>query len=176
MLARSAKKAGQLSGAKVVVGDALDEASVRRALRDRDVVISALGTPASPLREVTLLSSATRVLVNAMKAENIRRLVAITGIGAGDGAGHGSFLFDRVIFPLLLRRVYADKNRQEDIVRASGLDWVLVRPSFSTTSPAAERSGHSRIFRASMAARSLGMTSRASFYGGLWPLGVRGLH
>jgi uncharacterized protein YbjT (DUF2867 family) len=28
-----------------------------------------------------------------------------------------------------LRNVYADKNRQEAIVRDSGLDWVLVRPS-----------------------------------------------
>src|SRR6266487_2287799 len=39
------------------------------------------------------------------------------------------FLFDNVIFPLLLKKVYADKNRQEAIVRNSGLDWVLVRPS-----------------------------------------------
>jgi hypothetical protein len=45
-------------------------------------VISELGTPASPFREVTLLSSATRALVNAMRAERVSRLVAITGIGA----------------------------------------------------------------------------------------------
>ena len=34
-----------------------------------------------------------------------------------------------MIFPLLLRKVYADKNRQEAIVRDSGLDWVIVRPA-----------------------------------------------
>lgn len=129
VLARSAEKAGKLKGAEVVVGDALDATALRRALEGRDAVVSALGTPMSPLREATLLSSATRVLVDAMQAENVRRLVAVTGIGAGDSAGHGGFLFDRLIFPLLLRHVYADKNRQEAIVRASGLDWVLVRPS-----------------------------------------------
>lgn len=129
VLARSAEKASKLSGATVVVGDALDAAAVRRALKGRDTVVSALGTPASPFREVTLLSSATRVLVDAMMAENVKRLVAITGIGAGDSAGHGGFLFNRLIFPLLLRHVYADKNRQEAMVRNSGLDWVLVRPS-----------------------------------------------
>ena len=85
--------------------------------------------PASPFREVTLLSTTTRALVNAMKAEHVPRLVCITGIGAGDSAGHGGFLFDNLIFPLLLRKVYADKNRQEAIVKDSGLDWVLVRPS-----------------------------------------------
>jgi uncharacterized protein YbjT (DUF2867 family) len=135
VLARSAEKAGQLRGAKVVVGDALDETALRRALEGRDAVVSALGTPASPFKEVTLLSSASRVLVDAMKAENVRRLVAITGMGAGDSANHGGCLFDRLIFPLLLRHVYADKNRQEAIVKDSGLDWVLVRPSVLNDKP-----------------------------------------
>jgi len=33
------------------------------------------------------------------------------------------------------RGVYEDKNRQEDIVRASGLDWVLVRPMVLNDKP-----------------------------------------
>ena len=64
-----------------------------------------------------------------MKAEHVSRLVAITGMGAGDSAGHGGFLFDKLIFPLLLRKVYADKNRQETIIKGSHLDWTIVRPS-----------------------------------------------
>jgi len=105
------------------------------ALKGQDAVVSALGTPASPFREVTVLSTATRALVRAMKAEHVSRLVCITGIGAGDSAGHGGFLFDNVIFPLLLKKVYADKNRQETIVRDSGLDWILVRPSVLNDKP-----------------------------------------
>jgi putative NADH-flavin reductase len=128
-LVRSPEKAGDLEGATVVKGDARDEGALRAALQDQDAVISALGTPASPFREVTLLSAATRALVSAMKGEGVSRLVVITGIGAGDSAGHGGFLFDKVIFPLLLRHVYADKDRQERIIRDSGLDWVLVRPA-----------------------------------------------
>ncbi|MBB4377028.1 putative NADH-flavin reductase [Bradyrhizobium sp. CIR48] len=128
-LVRSPGKAGEPSGARVVVGDARDEKALREAVSGQDVVVNALGTPASLFREVTLLSTATRALVNAMKAEQVFRLVCITGIGAGDSAGHGGFVFDRVIFPLLLRKVYADKNRQEAIVRNSGLDWILVRPA-----------------------------------------------
>jgi uncharacterized protein YbjT (DUF2867 family) len=135
VLTRSAEKASGLEGAKLIVGDARDEIVLRQALEGRDAVISALGTPASPLREVTLLSTATRALVSAMKAEQVSRLICITGIGAGDSAGHGGFLFDNLIFPLLLRNVYADKNRQEAIVRESGLDWVLVRPSMLNDKP-----------------------------------------
>jgi uncharacterized protein YbjT (DUF2867 family) len=135
VLVRSADKAGDLKGAKLIVGDARDEIALRQALKGRDAVISALGTPASPFREVRLLSTATRALVSAMKAERVSRLICITGIGAGDSAGHGGFVFDRLIFPLLLRKVYADKNRQEAIVRDSGLDWVMVRPTVLNDKP-----------------------------------------
>jgi len=134
-LMRSLEKERDLTGAKLIVGDARDEAALREALKGRDAVISALGTPASPFREVTLLSTATRALVSAMKAEQVPRLVSITGMGAGDSVGHGGFLFDRLIFPLLLRKVYADKNRQEAMVRDSGLDWVLIRPSVLNDKP-----------------------------------------
>jgi uncharacterized protein YbjT (DUF2867 family) len=128
-LVRSPEKATGLEGAQISVGDARDERALRKALAGTDAVVSALGTPASPLREVTLLSTATRALVDAMRAEGVQRLVCVTGMGAGDSAGHGGFVFDRLIFPALLRKVYADKNRQEAVVRESGLDWVLVRPS-----------------------------------------------
>jgi len=36
--------------------------------------------------------------------------------GAGDSRGHGGFVLDQTIFPLLLRKVYADKDRQEALV------------------------------------------------------------
>ncbi len=134
-LVRSPEKASGLKGATLIVGDARDETALRQALKGRNAVVSALGTPASPIREVTFLSTATRVLVDAMKAEHVSRLVCITGLGAGDSVGHGGFLFDNVIFPLLLRKVYADKNRQEAIVRDSGLDWTLVRPTVLNGKP-----------------------------------------
>jgi putative NADH-flavin reductase len=134
-LVRSAAKASDLKGARLIVGDVRNESALREALKGQDAVVSALGTPASPFREVTLLSTATRALVDAMKAEHVSRLLCITGMGAGESAGHGGFLFDRLIFPLLLRKVYADKDRQEAIVRDSGLDWVLVRPAVLNDKP-----------------------------------------
>jgi uncharacterized protein YbjT (DUF2867 family) len=134
-LVRSPEKASDLKGARLIAADVRDEKALREALKGQDAVVSALGTPASPFREVTLLSTATRALVDAMKVEHVSRLICITGLGAGDSAGHGGFVFDNLIFPLLLRKVYADKNRQEAIVRDSGLDWVLVRPSILNDKP-----------------------------------------
>jgi uncharacterized protein YbjT (DUF2867 family) len=133
-LVRSTVKAEEL-GAAVIQGDARDEAVLFEALAGCDAVISALGTPASPFREVTLLSAASRALVAAMSRRGVKRLVCITGLGAGDTRGHGGFAFDRIILPLLLRKVYADKDRQEAIIAQSDLDWVLVRPAILNDKP-----------------------------------------
>lgn len=121
--------------ADVSRGDVLDPVSLAAAMRGVDCVISVLGTKLT-LKPVTLLSTGTRHLVAAMRAAGVARLICVTGMGAGDSRGHGGFVYDRLILPLLLGRIYADKDRQEEIVRASGLDWTLVRPAFLTDGPA----------------------------------------
>ncbi|MGA0531701.1 NAD(P)-dependent oxidoreductase [Hansschlegelia sp. KR7-227] len=135
-LVRSKAKAADIAGAELVEGDARDPAALTRAIAGCDAVISSLGTAISPFREVTLLSTATRALVGVMVEQNIRRLVCITGLGAGDSRGHGGFFFDRLFLPLMLRKVYEDKNRQEDVIRASKLDWIIVRPTVLNDKPA----------------------------------------
>ena len=135
-LVRSKAKANDLPNAQLVEGDARDQEVLFRTLEGCSGVISSLGTSLSPFKEVTLLSSATRALVLAMDRQKVRRLVCITGMGAGDSAGHGGFVFDKLFFPLLLAKVYQDKDRQEEIIRASNLDWVIVRPGALSNKPA----------------------------------------
>lgn len=135
-LVRSKAKAADLIGAELIEGDARDPAALTRAIAGCDAVVSSLGTPMSPFREVTLLSTATRALVGVMAEQNIQRLVCITGLGAGDSRGHGGFFFDRLFLPLMLRKVYEDKDRQEDAIRASTLDWTIVRPTVLNDKPA----------------------------------------
>ena len=71
-----------------------------------------------------------------MRGAGVRRLVAVTGLGAGDSRGHGGFLYDAVFFPLVLKRVYDDKDVQEQMIRASDLDWTIVRPGLLASGPA----------------------------------------
>lgn len=123
-------------------GNALDSDTIRNALEGVDVVIQTLGVDIS-LRAIfeptTLFSRSTRILVDAMKAAGVNRLVAVTGLGAGDSRGHGGILYDAVVFPLLFKRVYDDKDVQEWIIRSSGLDWTIVRPGLLTSGSAAGR-------------------------------------
>jgi uncharacterized protein YbjT (DUF2867 family) len=138
-LVRSKAKAADLAGAELIEGDARDAAALTRAIAGCDAVISSLGTSMSPFREVNMLSTATRALVGVMAEQSIRRLVCITGMGAGDSRGHGGFFYDRLFEPLMLRKVYKDKDRQESAIRASALDWIIVRPTVLNDKPARGR-------------------------------------
>ena len=104
-----------------------------------DVVIQTLGVDISSraiFERTTLFSRSTRIVVDAMKAAGVKQLIAVTGLGAGDSRGHGGFLYDTLAFPLLLKRVYDDKDTQESIIKSSGLDWTIVRPGLLTNRPA----------------------------------------
>jgi putative NADH-flavin reductase len=121
-----------------VDGDALDPQAVRAAIAPGDVVIQALGislTAQNIIRPVTLFSNATRILVDAMKEVGATRLICVTGFGAGDSAGRGSFLYQAFGRQGLLKRAYDDKDIQEWIIRRSGLDWTIARPGILTDSP-----------------------------------------
>jgi putative NADH-flavin reductase len=70
-----------------------------------------------------------------MEQHGVRGLVVVTGNGAGDSMGHGSFWFDRIFNPLLLKTIYADRDRQEELIWQSGADWTIVWPGFLANGP-----------------------------------------
>jgi putative NADH-flavin reductase len=93
-----------------VAADALDEAAVKGALEGVDVVIQTLGVSPSVERAVvptSFFSDATRVLIKAMNQTGVRRLIAVTGFGAGDSRNQGGCLYNTA-FHLFLGRVYED--------------------------------------------------------------------
>ena len=126
--------------------------------------IQSLGAPKTALAVLagtTLFSKATRILIDAMRAAGVRRLVTVTGMGAGDSRGHGGFLYDAVMFPLVLKRIYDDKDVQEQMIRASGLEWTIARPGL-LTGGAGDRP-HAR------AGRPQGLAGRLGHAAPTWP-------
>jgi putative NADH-flavin reductase len=119
---------------RVLQGNALDVSSVEAAVAGQDAVLVALGTRSS--RPTTLFSESTHNVIGAMDKHGVRRLVCITGVGVGDSKGHVGFLYDRIIRPLVVRNVYEDKERQEEAIEQSDLEWVIVRPAQLTDEPA----------------------------------------
>ncbi|MGU3668269.1 NAD(P)-dependent oxidoreductase [Methylobacterium sp. A49B] len=113
-------------------GDALNAPDIAAALDGVDVVVQALGVPGRDLlAPVRLFSDATNLLVPAMEKAGVRRLIAVTGFGAGDSRD-AIGLLQRLPFRLVFGRAYDDKDAQEMRIRRSSLDWTLVRPGVLT--------------------------------------------
>ena len=125
-----------------ITGDARDSNTVNAALSGVDVVVQTLGIGLRELLQpVNLFSQATSVLVEAMKSQGLKRLISVTGFGAGDSAANISPL-QRIPFQLVFGRAYRDKDLQERLIKASPLNWTIVRPGVLT---GGKRKGHYKI-------------------------------
>jgi putative NADH-flavin reductase len=141
---------------KIVKGDILDAASVAAVVSGQDAICICIGTP--PTRKpVDVYSRGIECVVAAMGRGSRQKLVAVTGIGAGDSKGHGGFFYEHVTYPLFLGTIYADKDREESLIKASGVEWLVVRPGFLTNGP---RTGKYRVLE-NLAGITAGKISRA---------------
>jgi putative NADH-flavin reductase len=117
---------------RIVEGDAQELDAIAKVVEGQEVVCDCLGTT-NVRQTITMFSSCAENLSKVLMPEQL--LIAVTGLGAGDSKGHCSFIYDHVMLPIVLRRIYADKDRQEDIIKAKVPRWIIVRPGFLNNSP-----------------------------------------
>lgn len=124
---------------RVVQGDSADANAVARAVQGADAVLSALGPVKGSPKD--LLITAQHHIVSAMQAAGVRRFVALTGAGVRDAQDQPK-LIDH-IFGFLLKLTAADVLQDSingvERVRASSLDWIVVRAPRLTDGPALGR-------------------------------------
>lgn len=119
---------------KIIRGDILDPDAVKALVTGQDAVCSCIGILPT-WKPVNVFSRGAANILAAMGEGSPQKLVAVTGIGAGDSKGHGGFFYDRLFNPLLLRTIYLDKDREEALIKASRIQWMIVRPGFLTNGP-----------------------------------------
>jgi putative NADH-flavin reductase len=115
----------------VAIGDVLDQQSAEAAVQGQDAVLSALGHNRW-LYPTRILSAGTANVLRAMASQGVRRFVCETALGVGDSIGRLGLYYTLFVIPVILPWYYWDKGRQERLVRASPLEWVLVRPGALT--------------------------------------------
>jgi putative NADH-flavin reductase len=118
---------------RVVVGQVTDPAAVAAALPGHDAVVSALGQQRGSPDD--LLRRAMDVVIPAMRAAGVRRLVAVSGAAVKFPGDAPTPLLERLVVPLIrtfVPRWVDDTRGYADRVADSGLDWVLVRPTALT--------------------------------------------
>ena len=114
-------------GVQITQGDVHDAGTVHAAIAGCDAVIDTLGGK-KPFLRTNTEESAARVVLTAMKERQVRRLIVISVLGAGDSGTHASFWYEHLLLPTFLRGALPDKNGMEAAVMGSGLEWVIVRP------------------------------------------------
>ncbi len=110
----------------VVQGDVLDSGSVRQAIEGHEAVVCTLGMPL--MNKDGLRAKGTKIIIDAMEEVGVKRIICLSGLGAGDSRAILPFHYKYIIFPLMLHHVYADHEDQETHIQNSDLDWVIVRP------------------------------------------------
>ncbi len=126
---------------RIVAGDVYDRKSLDAVLTGAEIVISMVGPRVDPMKEVPpmdLFTTGTRNIIEAMKSQGNRRLLVASSIGVENE--FPSVKPDEMKEPGKMwlwnsRHLYSDMLAMEDIVRASGLDWVIFRPGFMVEEP-----------------------------------------
>jgi len=107
---------------KLVKGDALVLSDVERAIEGCDAVISVLGLPS--LKPSTLLTDAAGNIAAAMKTKGIKRIIYMGSAGIlNEMSG-----LPGLIIGFILRNALKDHRGAYDVLRASPLEWTVLRP------------------------------------------------
>jgi len=116
---------------RIIQGDIMETDKVKMAVEGQDAVLCALGVNKN--KPSTLLSDGTKNILNAMESSGIKRFICMSSAGIlGNDTG---FWFGKIIMPLFLRHVFADKLRQVRVIEESKADWVILRPTGLTDAP-----------------------------------------
>jgi len=133
--ARSAARMAPRTGLTLRTGDAMVAADIDASVAGHDAVIVTLGIHESPVRvrlgirktPIDVRSQGTANVIAAMQRHGVHRLIVQSTYGVGASEGKLPFAWT-MIFALLLRPQIVDTARQEDLVKASALDWTLIQP------------------------------------------------
>lgn len=131
VLTRDAKRVKETSSRLTVIeGSVTDRATVRKVLEGHDAVIQSLGIGGKgDGKPTTFVSAANKLVMEEMKRMKVRRLIAISVIGAGDSWKFLPWIY-RKLMPIMMKwfkAIIDDKNRMEPLIERSGLDWTIVR-------------------------------------------------
>jgi putative NADH-flavin reductase len=127
------KLAGQHPSLRVVTGNVADYAAVAATVPGHDAVLSTLGV-ATPLKHDPEVVSGVQHIVHGMEEHSLRRLVYLSFIGVRESRHAVGFMLRRIA-PIPLRHEIADHEAKEAVIKASALEWTIVRPPKLTNGP-----------------------------------------
>ena len=122
----------------VIIGDATNKADLLNSIQGADALIVTLGTGKN-MKATTLFSDFAKLIVEIHSENKIAiPIIFVTGFGAGESKNYVSWLV-RLFLKYMLKDVYADKTKMEEIITHSDLNWTVVRPGRLLDKPLTEK-------------------------------------
>jgi putative NADH-flavin reductase len=128
---------------RVVQGDLGDPARVAEAIAGADAVVSVAGQTKTSRPD--LLAVTARHIISGMEEHGVTRLVTLLGAGVSDPGDPPPSLGRRFMLGLMsvvAKGMVEDASQHADTLRASGLDWTIVRPPRLTDGEATGKLRH----------------------------------
>jgi putative NADH-flavin reductase len=126
-LSRSEIDMEEKKSLNMIVGDATNKADLIKSIQNAEALIITLGTSKN-MKATTLFSDFAKLIVEINKENKIDiPVIFVTGFGAGESKNYVSWLV-KVFLKYLLKDVYTDKTKMEEIITNSDLNWTVVRP------------------------------------------------
>jgi putative NADH-flavin reductase len=119
---------------EIVKGDVFKPETFDRAMKEQDVVLSAVGINST--KPTTVYSKGVSNIVKAMQKNGVQRIICVSA-SAVVTSPQLSFPI-RMMTKLLqriLRNMYADLLQMEKVVKQANLNWTVVRPPRLTKKP-----------------------------------------
>jgi uncharacterized protein YbjT (DUF2867 family) len=116
-----------VAGVRVIAGDATKRGDVLLAVKGQEAVIDTIGGT-TPYKTTQLESASVLNMIEAMKAEGVRRLIVVSMMGLGESRAQAPAWYRYLLMTTFLRGSTKDKGAMEELVKASGSDYVIARP------------------------------------------------
>ena len=126
-LSRSEIKIEENKSLKMILGDATHKANLLNSIQNAEAILVTLGTGKN-MKATTLFSDFAKLIVEIHRENKINvPFIFVTGFGAGESKNYVPWLV-KLFLKYLLKDVYADKSKMEEIITHSDLNWTVVRP------------------------------------------------
>lgn len=135
---RNASGLAPRPGLEIIQGQLSDVALLTQAMKGADAVLVTLGPKET--KHVDLMQKSLPLIIQAMKAAKVVRIVLMSAYGVGDTARTAS-LVARLAYKTMVASVYEDKARSEAILPTSELQWTSVLPVILSNGPASDETG-----------------------------------
>jgi putative NADH-flavin reductase len=126
-LSRSEIKMEENKLLTMLLGDATNKAALLNSIQNAEAIIVTLGTSKN-MKSTTLFSDFAKLIVEIQRENKINiPFIFVTGFGAGESKNYVSWLI-KLFLKYLLKDVYDDKTKMEEIITHSNLNWTVIRP------------------------------------------------